>query len=49
MKKEKKKKKYEKPNIIYRKEIETLASACDSVYTGAGYCRSAAPCLYLDQ
>jgi hypothetical protein len=30
MKEKKKKKKYEKPKVIYRKEIETLAAYCDS-------------------
>ena len=48
MKKEKKKK-YEKPNIIYRKEIETLASACDSLWGGQMYCRVVTPCVYQQQ
>ncbi len=48
MKKEKKKKKkYEKPKIIYRKEIETLAAVCDSVWTGIGQCRTVYPCVYI--
>ncbi len=51
MKKEKKKKKkYEKPKIIYQKEIETLAAACDSVYFGAGNCRTPALlCIFQNQ
>ncbi len=45
MKKEtKKRKKYEKPKIIYRKEIETLAAACDSAWDGYGVCRIVFPC-----
>ena len=45
MKKEKKKRKrYEKPKIIYRKEIETLAVACDSAWDGVGICRTVLPC-----
>ncbi len=41
MKREKKKKKYEKPKIIYRKEIETLAAVCDSALQPFGNCRTA--------
>lgn len=47
MKKEKKRKKYEKPKIIYQKEIETLAGVCDSNHGGQIQCRTAAPCLNL--
>jgi len=47
MKEEKKKKKYEKPKIIYRKEIETLAVACSSTWDGSGNCRTTLPCTRL--
>jgi hypothetical protein len=38
MKKEKKKK-YEKPKIIYQKEIETLATICNSALAPWGSCK----------
>lgn len=47
MKEEKKKKKYEKPKIIYQKEIETLAAVCDSTWGGLGGCRATSPCTRL--
>ncbi|MFQ5841769.1 MAG: hypothetical protein ACE5I8_04960 [Thermodesulfobacteriota bacterium] len=47
MKEEKKKKKYEKPKIIYRKEIETLAAYCDSNWGGLSGCRTGYPCTRL--
>jgi hypothetical protein len=36
-----KKKKYEKPKILYREKIEVLAVVCDSNWSGggAGHCR----------
>ena len=41
-------KKYQKPKIIYEKEIETLAAVCDSVWGDEGLtCRSVHPCLHL--
>ncbi len=43
----KKRKKYEKPKIIYQKEIETLAAVCDSNWGGLGGCRTASPCTRL--
>ena len=45
MKREKKKKKYERPKIIYQKEIETLAAVCDSLWGGAMTCRTGGTCL----
>jgi hypothetical protein len=41
--KKKKRKKYEKPKIIYQKEIETLAAFCDSNWGGLEGCRTALP------
>jgi len=47
MKKGKKKKKYEKPKIIYQKEIETLATVCDSALAPFGSCKtSGLGCTY---
>ena len=43
MKEQKKKKKYEKPKIIYQKEIETLAAFCDSNWGGQSGCRTTPP------
>jgi hypothetical protein len=43
MKEQKKKKKYEKPRIIYQKEIETLAGFCDSNWGGQAGCRISLP------
>lgn len=36
MKKEKKRKSYKKPEIVYEKKIETLAAVCDTGWTGPG-------------
>jgi hypothetical protein len=48
MKKQKKRKKYEKPKIIYQKEIETLATVCDSALAPFGSCRlTLGPCTYI--
>jgi hypothetical protein len=40
MKKEKKKKKYERPKIIYQKEIETMAVICNSALAPWGGCKT---------
>lgn len=49
MRKKKTLKKYQKPKIIYEKEIETLAAVCDSAWGDIGLtCRDAGPtCLHL--
>ena len=50
MKEKKKKKKYEKPRIIYQKQIETLAAFCDSNWGGPDFtCRLTLPdgCYHL--
>jgi hypothetical protein len=36
-------KKYEKPRVIYRKRMETLAAVCDSARTPTRVCRKSAP------
>jgi hypothetical protein len=36
-------KKYEKPSVIYRKRMETLAAVCDSNRTPTRVCRKSAP------
>ncbi len=38
-----KRRKYEKPRIIYRKRMETLAAVCDSARTPTRVCRKSAP------
>jgi hypothetical protein len=38
-----KRRKYEKPKVIYRKRIETLAAVCDSARTPTKVCRKSAP------
>jgi hypothetical protein len=35
--------KYEKPKVIYRKKMETLAAVCDSARTLTRVCRKSAP------
>ena len=42
-------KKYHEPRIIYEKEIETLATVCDSVWGDMGLqCRvGGLPCIHL--
>ena len=43
--KEKKKKSYKRPKVVYEKKIETLASVCESTWVGpAGSCCMKAPC-----
>ena len=50
MKEEKGKKKYEKPKIIYQKEIETLAAVCGSSLAPFGNCRTVPlGCMYTHQ
>ena len=36
-------KKYDKPRVIYRKKMETLAAVCDSMRTATKVCRKSAP------
>jgi hypothetical protein len=36
-------KKYEKPKVIYRKKMETLAAVCDSARTPTKVCRKSKP------
>ncbi|MFQ5816079.1 MAG: hypothetical protein ACE5G7_06230 [Candidatus Hydrothermarchaeaceae archaeon] len=43
MEREKKGRKYEKPKVIYRKRMETLAAVCDSGRTPTKVCRKSAP------
>jgi hypothetical protein len=43
MEREKKGRKYEKPKVIYRKKMETLAAVCDSARTATKVCRKGAP------
>jgi hypothetical protein len=43
MEREKKGRKYEKPKVIYRKKMETLAAVCDSARTATKVCRKSAP------
>lgn len=38
-----KRRKYEKPKVIYHKRIETLAAVCDSARTPTKVCRKSAP------
>ena len=38
-----KRRKYEKPKVIYRKRIETVAAVCDSGRTPTKVCRKSAP------
>jgi hypothetical protein len=38
-----KRRKYQKPKVIYRKKIETLAAVCDSTRTPTKVCRKSAP------
>ena len=33
---EKQRKEYKKPQVVYKKEIETLAAVCDSSWIGPG-------------
>jgi hypothetical protein len=35
--------KYEKPKVIYRKKMETLAAVCDSARSPTKVCRKSAP------
>jgi len=43
MEREKKGRKYEKPKVIYRKRMETLAAVCDSARIPTKVCRKSAP------
>ncbi len=43
MERERKGRKYEKPKVIYRKRMETLAAVCDSARTATKVCRKSAP------
>ena len=43
MERERKGRKYEKPKVIYRKKMETLAAVCDSARTATRVCRKSAP------
>ena len=49
MKKKKKKKSYQKPEIIYEKKIETLAKSCDSSWNNPDGCRTVGTCHPIDQ
>jgi hypothetical protein len=35
--------KYEKPKVIYRRKMETLAAVCDSARTPSKVCRKSKP------
>ncbi len=43
MEREKKGRTYEKPKVIYRKRMETLAAVCDSARSPGKVCRKSAP------
>ncbi len=44
---EKKKKAYERPRIVYEKKIEVLSVVCNSARSGFSNCMKAVPCLTL--
>jgi len=45
MDKQKKRKSYEKPSIVYEKELEVQAAVCDSVWVPGGPpCKTVGPC-----
>lgn len=45
--KEKKKKAYDKPKIVYEKKIEVLSTVCNSARSGFSNCMKSMPCITL--
>lgn len=45
--KNKKKKGYDSPKIVYEKKIEVLSAVCNSARDGFSNCMKIAPCLTL--